>query len=756
MATRKPQGGAFRKKKEEDPNSAAKRAQSSLSILLLLFLAGFIYILIHTFRVQMNKEEYIALALRQWTTDASIDPKRGEIRDRNGLTLARSGQAKTVVVQPHDIGSDIEVERVAKTLSEVLSLNYQSVYEKVSNEDLVQRTIKRQITEDEFNKIVLEYLPGVSFITESRRSYAQDSLAAQLIGFTNLDGHGQTGLEFQYEDYLAGTQGRIITQSDPQGSEVSFSAEQYIPAQDGCDLTLSIDVTTQALLDDAMQDLHAASNAQYVQALLMDVKTGDLLAVSNVPGFDLNNPPRSDMQELNDLQRNRAVSDEYSPGKLMGPLIVSIAMERNLINEEELFFCEGSEAFFGEKVTCPEAHGEQNIAQVLQSGCKVNISRIVEMIDVNDLYNSMEILGIGQTLDSGIRGESSGTFPHKKYAYPGSLTKIATGESIKTSSLQLATAYAALANGGTALQPQILQTVNAADGTILVENKTNERGEAFSSLNANGSLQLLKAIVEEDETKMLYLPGYAIAGMTDISYGKDSVTNLTVPRVTSVSIAPADSPRYVLVISVENPRIVKESFGKHITEPYARKVLYDRMLQMNIRPVVEEGEDITIQSSNIAVPDLRGMTQSEYKEALEAVGLKALPNSTGVVNKQSPEAGTLVPMNSSVLLYMSGGSTAALELPGEESEAMVTVPQLTGKTVAYAFNLLEELGLKLEVNGNPNDRILSQDVSPGKKVPSGTIITVSLKNSLVKENSSANRSANESSAAEIDVPEESE
>ena len=706
----------MKKQGKESGGIKNKNLPLILLMYLMVFIIGFAYIIGHTLLIDIHADEYIDKALSQWTTDRVIAPKRGRIVDRNGIVLARSSASRTVVAEPRKIESEIERERVSNTLADILDMSAHSIYEKITNSTQEQITIKRQITEEQYAGIAGEYLRGVSFLMEPRRYYAQDSMAAQLIGLTNMNGEGQSGIEQEFEKELAGVPGRKITESDRLGAEVSFSSAQYIPAQDGANIFLSIDMVLQAALEEQMIELCEVSGAKEIQSVLVDADTGQVLAQVNLPSVNLNQPPREDAQELMNRLRNRVIRDVYAPHQLMDAITIAIALEHETIREHDTVLCEGSVEINGTVTKCNEAHGEQNLEAVLKNSCNVAIAQIAEKIDLQGYYESLAGFHIGQSTGIGLQRENNGTLIHKKYIAEGAKGAIGNGESIRMTSLQIACAYAALVNHGQYMQANVIDRIQAPDETIMAAWDAQKLAQPISPRTSDAMIELIRS-VSETSTKHAYdLPGAGILSLSNTS--RETTKQGDIMRTTNVAMAPADKPRFVLVTSIVDARIGHESFGQFIVGPYARAILHDVSMQMSTSAEVTEGEG----AAEVVVPGLQGMLLNEAENFLTTDGLKALANGSGIVSEQSPAAGTIVPAGSSVILYMTGIAEDSSEQG--EKESFVRVPDVMGMTLTEALNEMEEVSLVLDVEGNPVTTVISQYPLAGKRVSKGTHVSI--------------------------------
>ncbi|WP_323401439.1 penicillin-binding transpeptidase domain-containing protein, partial [Christensenella sp.] len=307
-------------------------------------------------------------AQKQWTRDVEVDAKRGTIFDRNLYVLAQSAAADTVALQPEAIAKAENADQVADELSRILEMPREDVYAKATNTEKKEIWLKRQITPEQSEEIANMKLKGVSLIEDVKRFYLNKDFASQVIGYTTQDGAGQTGIEKRYNSILEGRQGRQVTETAKDGSGVPNGQEMLIDPQDGQSVVLTIDEMAQSILEDACSALYTDHSPDSVQGLVMDVATGEVLVMANIPQFDLNNPPRDDAAALSALSVNAITATPYEPGSIFGLFTAAAAMNENAAGE---YACTGSAVIDGEKISCSAAHGTQNMMQAVQSHCSI-------------------------------------------------------------------------------------------------------------------------------------------------------------------------------------------------------------------------------------------------------------------------------------------------------------------------------------------------------------------------------------------------
>lgn len=698
-----------------------KRLPKILFLYMAIFFIGFAYVIGHTIYIDIRADEYIALALKQWTSDRVIDPKRGKIVDRNGVVLARSSPARNVIVEPKQIESEVERRRVADTLGSVLEMDSNAIYEKITTTKQEQITIRRQITEDQYTLLLREYLRGVVFQEERRRYYAQNDMAAQLIGLTNMNGEGQSGIEREYNEELSGQPGRSITESDRLGLQTSLDSQQNVPAQDGANVILTIDIAIQASMEEALIELMRVSSAKQAQSILVDIKSGEVLAEANLPSLNLNDPPRNDTNELMKLLYDDCISSIYEPHNLMQPITAAIALDTGAIQTKDMYVCEGKIEIAGVVTECSHKHGTQTLKEVINNECQVAVARIASDIDLNQYYESLGLFHVGESTGIDMQRENFGVLKHKKYVNMGEKGLIGNGLYEKVTSLQLASMYATIANEGQAMKMRVVSGIQAQDGTLMVDNKAETTGTTVSPETAKTVLEILQNKSSQSNQSTYQLSNYDIMAITD--YAEQKNNDITSIRTTNIALAPENNPRFVLITSLIDAEVGGKRYAHAAFGPTARTILGDAMLHQNI---VLDTSDVQSNNQEILVPELKGMLLHDATQALKDVGLEPAANGTGVVREQSPAAGTSVPKTSGVVLYMTGVAEGEQEQTQEEDIDYVRVPDVIGQSAEGALQKLFQASLEVEIEGDPMTKVITQYPYAGKRVPKGTSVTISM------------------------------
>ena len=703
-----------KKQKKTKRQLIKKRIFLAMIAIVMLFCV----ILGRMFDLQViEAEDLQEKASSQWTRTSTVSAQRGKITDVNGIVLAQSGSADTMEVY---IPNVTDPEGIANACVSILGLDYDTVYAKITDETRSTVIIKRQLTEEESTAMRALGLKGVSFTVDTKRYYPLKAFMSQVIGYTTIDGVGQDGVESAYDKYLAGTAGRLVYEKDGSGREIPYGSETYVEAEDGCDVVLTLDAVVQSSLERATEECLSVNNANYAMAIVMKVKTGEVLGLTVKPDFDLNDPPRDDLTALSSLSRDRIAADAYEPGSVFKIITLSSALEEGVISLDSTFYCPGYKIVDGQRIKCwSNNHGSQDLAEAVQNSCNSAFMEIALRLGTEKFYQYIYNFGFGSSTESGLTGESGGIVRNQKYIKSFDLARIGFGQTVAVTAIQMATAISAAVNGGNLMQPYIVKGIYSQEGDTILENEPTVVRRVISEETSATVRQLLVGVVEQGSGRNCYIPGYSIGGKTGTSQKYENGKVASGKNVASfVAFFPADDPEYLVYLVVDEPK-VGTVFGSTCAAPYVRDVVEDMLKYYNIAPVYEDGE--TEESINAEVPNVVGMTLTEANSSLRSAGFEALADGTGTVTAQAPQAGATVPKGTSIQLYTSEPAEV-YDLSDDE----VTVPDLMGLTAGAAYEQLEALGLKLQTAGDGRGKVVSQNPAAGKSVPAGTNVSVVL------------------------------
>lgn len=690
-----------------------------MMVLLLLLIARLVKIMV------IDSEELENRAASQQTRNTTLSATRGKILDSTGVVLARNATAYKVVIWPSSIKDD-EKERVAKELSSLLDMDYAKVLEKV-NANKQEIVLARQVERETVDKIESMKLGiGVGTAIDTKRYYSSGSLFSQLLGFTNIDGEGQAGLEQKYEKYLAGKNGRMVTETDGKQNPLPYGVQEIIEANDGCDLILTTDAVMQSALEKACKEALEVNKAASVQGVIMDCTTGEIKAMTTQPDFDPNSPPRNDMALLNSLMRNRVVTDSYEPGSTFKLITLSAALDSHTVNTGTGFYCDGGCTVNGERIKCWRSggHGSQTLYKAVQNSCNPSFVKMALSMGTETFYDYIYSFGFGSSTGSGITGESAGIVTHQKYITENTLARIGFGHSIAVTPLQLVTAVSAAVNGGKLMQPYVVDSIVAPDGTVVLKNEPKVVRRVISEETSALVRDIGESVVSEGSGKNAAIPGYRIGGKTGTAqkYGADGKIAQGKLIASFIGFAPADEPKYVCLILVDEPQ-VGTIFGSTVAAPFVKQVMEEVLRYAGYLP--EQA------STSVTVPAVTDITIAEAKRELEKIGLTATyqDDENEIVTAQVPIEGKSVQAGSGVLLYTAMTSAPSEDILGEQEDEMVIVPDVFDKTKLEANDALKAKGLIIKIDPpDQSGKAIRQSPAAGETVPKGTEVLVEFSN----------------------------
>ncbi|MDD6721531.1 MAG: penicillin-binding transpeptidase domain-containing protein [Clostridiales bacterium] len=690
-----------------------------MMVLLLLLIARLVKVMV------IDSEELENRAASQQTRNTTLSATRGKILDSTGVVLARNATAYKVVIWPSSIKDD-EKERVAKELSSLLDMDYANVLEKV-NANKQEIVLARQVERETVDKIESMKLGiGVGTAIDTKRYYSSGSLFSQLLGFTNIDGEGQAGLEQKYEKYLAGKNGRMVTETDGKQNPLPYGVQEIIEANDGCDLILTTDSVMQSALEKACKEALEVNKAASVQGVIMDCTTGEIKAMTTQPDFDPNSPPRNDMALLNSLMRNRVVTDSYEPGSTFKLITLSAALDSHTVNTGTGFYCDGGCTVNGERIKCWRSggHGSQTLYKAVQNSCNPSFVKMALSMGTETFYDYIYSFGFGSSTGSGITGESAGIVTHQKYITENTLARIGFGHSIAVTPLQLVTAVSAAVNGGKLMQPYVVDSIVAPDGTVVLKNEPKVVRRVISEETSALVRDIGESVVSEGSGKNAAIPGYRIGGKTGTAqkYGADGKIAQGKLIASFIGFAPADEPKYVCLILVDEPQ-VGTIFGSTVAAPFVKQVMEEVLRYAGYLP--EQA------STSVTVPAVTDITVAEAKRELEKIGLTATyqDDENEIVTAQVPIEGKSVQAGSGVLLYTAMTSAPSEDILGEQEDEMVIVPDVFDKTKLEANDALKAKGLIIKIDPpDQSGKAIRQSPAAGETVPKGTEVLVEFSN----------------------------
>lgn len=661
----------------------------------------------------VDAAELTARGARQWTRAGTVAAERGSLLDRNGELLAHNVTAYIVTATPRLVTN---AEQLLNLLCPLLGLDRAATAEKLQNRAVASVTLKRQVTRDmvdTIRELASQFpgaLSGISFDRDSLRFYPYGQMLSQVLGLTNIDGEGQSGLELRYDAALRGTPGKLVTEVDAKSRALPDGESAYVAATPGNDVVLTIDSNIQSFVERALRECIAVNGAKNVMALVMDTNTGAILAAACHPSFDPNEPPRSDLDALQAGMRLRMVADVYEPGSTFKIITASAALDTGKTNPDEGFYCSGTYTVDGDRIRCwKNSHGAQTMAQALMNSCNPVFTELGLRVGAETLYQYLYAFGLGARTGIDLPGESAGLLIPVSRVKNVDLARIGFGQSVTVTPIQMISAACAVVNGGRLMRPYLVERIVSAEGEVIEQASPKVISTPISPETSATMRLLLERVVAEGGGRNAAIEGYRIGGKTGTAQlYRDGriVTNVHIGSF--VGFAPADDPQFAVLVIVDEASL-QPDYGGTTAAPFARQIIGETLGYLGIRPETEAN------AVTVAVPDVTGMALAEAVKALKAAGLSHIADGDAdTVRDQLPAMGAIVAKGSMVMLYVAGD-------PPPEASEFVLVPDLSGLSIAEANRLLRVKELTLLVEGS--GLVTRQTPAAGAFVAPGTSVT---------------------------------
>lgn len=584
-------------------------------------------------------------AAEQWYRDLPLAAPRGKILDSTGSVLADNREVYSVYVRPNAV---TDKQAVAAALSGHLNLVYDKLLEKISSSRVSEITIKRAVEKNVAEAILAQNLDGVYFTLDSKRYYPASNYLSQILGFTNIDNVGQNGLEGYYDEYLKGVDGFAYTATDIKGHELENNVTKYVPAIPGCDLTLSLDMNIQSFAETAVSNALSEHNAKGAYMLVMDCNTGGVVAMASAPGFDLNEPPRDDLNMLNALSKNKMIVDVYEPGSTFKIFTTATALENGAVSDSDRFFCGGARQVDGQRIKCWRSigHGSQDLGEGVKNSCNCVFMDLALRLGTDKLYDGIRNFGFGSKTNVDFYGESRGLLMQQSAVKTVDLARIGFGQAVAVTPLQLVTAVSAAVNGGTLYEPYFVSQVKDYSGKLIYERQPKEVRKAISPSTSEKLRNMLEKVVSEGGGHKAGVAGYRIGGKTGTAQKYENGHIAQGKYVSSfVGFAPVENPRYVLAMIVDEPGGYMY-YGSLVAAPYAGEVFKKIFDYTGLKP---SQTDTVVEWVNM--PDVVGLSPEEASKRLSERGLLFESDGEGSsVASCVPVPGTRVPKGDVVLI----------------------------------------------------------------------------------------------------------
>ena len=635
----------------------------------VLFLFVFIIVAGRAFQLQVLQGDKLKrLGERQHLKEWIVLPKRGALLDRAGEPLALSLESQSVYARPHRIQDG---EAVSRKLAKILNLNVPDVAQKIaSNKPFVW--IKRQVAPPEAEQIQALNVDGIGMFFEPNRYYPQGQLAGQVLGFVSRDSEGLEGLELRYNDYIRGEMGSSVIERDALGRRVLVQGVEGLQIPPGGDIHLTLDTSIQHLAEKELESAITKNRAKAGVAIVIEPFTGEVLALANFPSFNPNNFSKESAQQ----RRNRAVADSFEPGSTFKTILAAAALEEEVVGKEDLFYCEmGKYAYAGKIIHDTHSYGWLPFYKILQVSSNIGFTKVAEKLKKDRYFKYIEKFGFGKITGIDMPGEVPGLLRNAESWSAIDLATHAFGQGISATPLQMAMAYAAVANGGFLMRPYVVRRVVSPAGEVLFENQPHVVRRVISEKTARLLASMLKEVTNEGGTGvMANVEGFEVAGKTgtaqkaDLAHGGYAARK----RVASfVGFVPADAPRLVVLVLVDEPEV--SVYGGVVAAPVFRNIARGALRQLVVAPqkpdltpsgvgqveapfrrVPSKIDEAALDGSSSAVPDFVGLSLREAVEKARTMKMKVKMQGNGYVVKQSPAPGGRWSADAVLLLNLQG------------------------------------------------------------------------------------------------------
>ena len=744
-------------RKNENVRRANRIIQTrSFVLMILMGVVMFVLLFFRLFDLQITRhEELQGKAVNQQTRRTVVTANRGTIYDAGGNILAISSSAETIILSPLEIDNAVNdtedpvswtKESLAAGLAEILGKDASAIRKRMDNVKSQYEVIQLRADEDTAAK-VRSYvdenkIAGVHLVADTKRYYPYGSLAAQVIGFVGDENTGLYGLEAYYEKELEGQSGLVISSKDQAENDMLYTYEQYFAAKNGSDLTLTLDTTIQYYLEkgiESMVDKFSAANG--ASGIVMDAKTGGVLAMASYPNYDLNDfltvsdqtlqerieRGESTVADMQLLQwRNKALNDTYEPGSTFKILTLSAALEEGVVDKTTTVNCGGSVNISGYTIHCSNknGHGLQTLVQSVGNSCNPAFINYGLRIGSEKFYEYMRSFGLMNTTGIDLGGEAVGVFAADSSFTQLDLACYAFGQNFTVTPLALIAAQAACINGGYLHTPYLVERITDSDGNVTYRHDSTPVRQVISEQTSATVRECLEYVVASGTGKNGQVAGYRIGGKTGTA-DKGQTGDVV---VSFLCFAPADDPQVIMLITMDTPSRATGTYvsGGNMVAPTASTVMAEILPYLGVEPSYSAEELLGMDTT---VPNVIGMSVEEAKAKLKdrALSYKIVGDGETITD-QTPAGGAIIPGKSSVILYVGE----------EKSTDKCVVPHLIGKTPSEANTTATAAGLLIRFSGTTGSesssvRVLSQSIDEGTEVEAGTVITVQLGDTSVTD-----------------------
>ncbi len=702
-----------------------------VSILLIIFFVQAVIVGRYAWIQIVRSPQLQQWAKDQWTSDTTIAAKRGKILDRNMNPLAVSGNVERVDALLKEINEAEKDKKttkkeIASKLAPILNLKEEDLVVKLnkklkSGAPMASVTIARRIEREQANKIRELKLPGIVLTEDTKRYYTNGSLLSQVLGNTDVDGNGRAGLEYQYNNELKGIPGRFVGETDAYHRELPYNLSTYVPPRNGYDLVLTIDESIQYFTEKAVEKGMIDTKAKRISAVVMDTRTGEILAMVNKPDYDPNNPVQGSTEEAIKLWKNRAVNENFEPGSVLKIITAAAALEEDLVNDSTRFVCHGYKMIGKNRIKCwkTSGHGTQTISQILQNSCNVGFMELGEKLKKEGLYKYFNKFGFGKRTNIDYPGEEKGILIPIQRVGPVELANTSFGQGIAVTMVQYMAALCAVANDGKMTEPHLVKKVLYTDDdgntSVIRDIAPKVVKQVISEATSKKLRPMLEDVVTLGAGKKSYIEGYHIGGKTGTAQKVVNGKYVYGRYVSSfAAMAPCPDPRLAIMVSIDEPD-PSNYYSGSTAAPIAKGIFQDVFRYLDIQPDAADLKNPKVIKETI-VPEIRGLSVQDSQKTLAKSKLSYEVNGNGnIIYDMSPKPGVSVRENTKITLYLG------LE---ENKNKKIAVPDFTGMTKKEVTELANSLGIKISFMGD--GIVVSQDVEPGTEAEKNREVRVML------------------------------
>lgn len=686
-------------------------------ILFLLILVYLGFLVGRLAWIQLVKgEQYAKMAKNTRLRDVKVEAPRGDIVDRDGKLLAGTISAYSVFVMPPQVKNP---QTTAQILSEVLGLSYDFVYARLTSDSYFE-WIQRKVSDEQAKKVRELKLPGIDMTQEARRYLPEGALASHILGITGIDNQGLEGIEKVYDEELLGQDGKVLIEFDGHNRVITGGVKEYLPPKQGNTLVLTIDAPLQHIAERDLEKAIQQTGGMGGWIIVMDVKTGDILAMADWPNYD----PNKWWDQPAKNRRNQAVSDSFPPGSTFKIFTAAAALEEGVISKDERFFDPGSVTISGYTISNYGniALGSATLAEVIEFSSNVGFIQIGRRLGLEKFFKYLDAFGLTEPTGIDLPGEAVGVIRDRKDAKEIDLATMAFGQTNTYTPIAMVTAAAAIANDGVLMQPHLMKEIRSADGRVIKKWDPKPVRQVLSKETAEEMQNFLEGVILRGTGRNAFVPGYRLAGKTGTAQKViDGKVSNEKHIAGFIGFGPLPEPRVAVFIQIDEPKGVYT--GGAIAAPVFSTMMQDVMRYLEIPPTEPpEKRPATLppvepKPSNQQVPSLVNFPVQEARRAAQAAGFSLDVEGTGpIITSQVPPAGKMIPKGTRIL---ASAVEEGMDSPGPGE---ITVPPLKGMSVAQAGETLANVGLYLRMEGT--GLAVKQEPEAGTKVPKGFKVKV--------------------------------